>query len=284
MVAKSRNYKFKAKGIRNDVVLHQNFSTSTPDHIMKKLGTILNKREDEWTQEQKRLLKLKIEEKIETAKKQSQYVNKLLAQCKSWGGPVVSIPELEAVMKRHHDKVETVVKTELTYYKHTHRAEVIASPSLFKLIRVSHEERLSSLMVLLSQQALEVSRIPKNSDALKFLRSNDQHTSENTEVSTLECNEACVTLWNESGALKWYVGYCTKVINNDLFEVEHLQRCEKNSNLKWKYPAKPDIQNVALEQILVCSVVGEWNILNNRNSEFTLRNHEAIQKIFSDAL
>ena len=94
-------------------------------------------------------------------KKQSQYVNKLLAQCKSWGGPVVSIPELEAVivMKRHHDEVETVVKTELTYYKHAHRAEVIASPSLFKLIRVSHEERLSNLMVLLSQQALEVSRI-----------------------------------------------------------------------------------------------------------------------------
>ena len=37
------------------------------------------------------------------AKKQSQYVNKLLAQCKSWDGPVVSIPELEAVMKRHYD-------------------------------------------------------------------------------------------------------------------------------------------------------------------------------------
>ena len=99
--------------------------------------------------------------------KQSQYVNKLLARCKSWGGPVVSIPELEAVivMKRHHDEAETVVKTELTYYKHTHRTEVIASPSLFKLIRV---------MVLLSQQALEVSRsrIPKKRPSC--FRSNDQ--------------------------------------------------------------------------------------------------------------
>ena len=42
-----------------------------------------------------------------------------------------------------------------------HRNEVIASPLLFKLIRVSHEERLSNFMVLLSQQALEVSRIPQ---------------------------------------------------------------------------------------------------------------------------
>ena len=186
-------------------------------------------------------------------------------------------------MKRHHDKVETVVKTELSYYKHTHRAEVIASPSLFKLIRVTHEERLSNLMVVLNEQALEVSRIPKNSDALKFLRSDDQHVSDNTEAPTLECGEACVTLWNESGVLKWYIGYCTKVINSDLFEVEHIQRCEKESNLKWKYPSKPDIQSVALEQILDCSVIGEWNILSNRNSEFTLRNHEAIQKVFSGA-
>ena len=158
IVAKSRNYKFKAKSIRNDIVLHKSSFTTAPDHIMKKMVTMLNKREDDWTQEQKWLLKLKIEEKIDMAKKQSQYVNKLLAQCKSWGGPVVSIQELEAVMKRHHDTVETILKVELAYYKHTHRVEVIANPSLFKLIKVTHEERLSNLLVLLNQQALEVSR------------------------------------------------------------------------------------------------------------------------------
>ena len=38
----------------------------------------------------------------------------------------------------------------------------------------------------------------KNSDALKFLHSNDQHISENTEVTALEYDEACVTLMNES--------------------------------------------------------------------------------------
>ena len=83
IVAKSRNYRFKAIGITIDIVLHQSSFSTSPDHIMKKLTAILNKREDEWTQEQKRLLKLKIEEKIEMAKKQSQYLNKLLAQCKS---------------------------------------------------------------------------------------------------------------------------------------------------------------------------------------------------------
>ena len=138
------------------MVLHQS-AFATPDRIMKSLVKILNKREDEWSKEQNRLLKLKIEEKIELAKKQSKYVNKLLVMCKSWGGPVVSIPELESVLNRHHDKSETIVKNELAYYKHTHRAEVIASPRLYRLIKISHEERLSNLMVILSQQAIEVS-------------------------------------------------------------------------------------------------------------------------------
>ena len=154
--AKTRNYRFKAKGIRNDVVLHNNSFSSTPDHVMKKMVQILNKKEDEWTDQQKTLLKQKIEEKMETAKKASQYVSKLLVQCKSWGGPVVSIEELEAVIRKNPDRTEMIVKSELTYYKHTHRTEVIANPKLFKLTKITHEERLSNLLVILDQNSLEV--------------------------------------------------------------------------------------------------------------------------------
>ena len=63
-VAKSRNYRFKAKGIRNDLVLHQSSFISTPSNLMKKLTSLLNKREDEWTVKQKLLFKKKIEEKM----------------------------------------------------------------------------------------------------------------------------------------------------------------------------------------------------------------------------
>ena len=88
-VAKSRKYKFKAKGIRNEVVLHiykGSFSV-TLNHLMKKMATLLNKREEEWSAQQKAKLKAKHEEKMEGAKKQSQYVNKLLGQSKSLGWP-----------------------------------------------------------------------------------------------------------------------------------------------------------------------------------------------------
>ena len=139
------------------MVLHKSSFSTTPDHMMRTMVKLLNKREEDWTEEQRKLQKTRLEEKMEMAKKQSLYVNRLLTNCKSWGGPVASISELECVMRRYHDKVETVVKTELAYYKHTHRAEVIANPSLFKLIRITHEERLSNLMVLLNHQVFEVS-------------------------------------------------------------------------------------------------------------------------------
>ena len=42
IVTKSRNNKFKAKGIRNVVVLHQNSFSMSPDHIIEKVGTTMN--------------------------------------------------------------------------------------------------------------------------------------------------------------------------------------------------------------------------------------------------
>ena len=73
------------------------------------------------------------------------------------GGLIASITDLESVVEKHHDKAGTVVRTELAFYKHTHRPKVVVNPSLFKLLRISHEERLSNHMILLHGQILEVS-------------------------------------------------------------------------------------------------------------------------------
>lgn len=277
-VAKSRNYRFKAKGIRNDLVLHQSSFISTPSNLMKKLTSLLNKREDEWTVKQKLLFKKKMEEKMELAKKQSQYVNKLLVQCKSWGGPVSSIEELQTTLKRHPEAVENIVEVELTYYKHTHRTEVIANPSLFKLIKISHEERLSNLFVLLNSSGTIMTAMPTNSDALRILRNIGQFPK--VAEKGLDCGQLCATLWNEGGVKTWYLGYCVEVLEND-FRVEHMHRIAKESNLKWRYPARPDIALVESDQILNCAIEGEWDILSNRNSEFVLKNHEVVCQLFS---
>ena len=85
----------------------------------------------------------------------------------------------------------------IVFYKHTHRAEVIANPRLYSLIKITHEERLSNFMIILSQQAIEVSTIPKNSDALDAVRNND--LPGNNASTLLEVGQACVTLWNDNG-------------------------------------------------------------------------------------
>ena len=82
----------------------------------------------------------------------SRRVHKLLIQCKSWGGPVCSIEELDSILHQKPDLVEQIVKTELTYYKHTHCADVVAAPSLIKLNKITHSERLSKLYILFNGQ------------------------------------------------------------------------------------------------------------------------------------
>ena len=46
VVAKTRNYRFKPKGIRNDMVLHDSSFNLTPNCLMRKLTKLLNLREE----------------------------------------------------------------------------------------------------------------------------------------------------------------------------------------------------------------------------------------------
>ena len=75
--------------------------------------------EDKWTASQEEKQKKKIEEKKEKAVKNKNYVTKVLAQSKTWNGPVTSKEELDRVLAIHEDIDQTIVRTELVYYKHT---------------------------------------------------------------------------------------------------------------------------------------------------------------------
>ena len=117
---------------------------------------------------------------MDKAKNQSQYVHKLLVLCKTWNGPPINIEELESILSQHMDSVDKIVKTELTYYKHTHCSENIAAPSLFKLNKISHEERLSNLCILLNGQSTSFTTLPKNKDELQVVQNNNQNQTTNS--------------------------------------------------------------------------------------------------------
>ena len=189
---------------------------------------------------------------MEKAKNQSQYVHKLLVLCKTWNGPAISIEDLESILCQHPDSVEKIVKTELTYYKHTHHSENIAAPSLFKLNKISHEERLSNLCILLNGQSTSFTTLK---GALQVIQNNNQNQTTNSidNELTIDIGQPCVTLWRENDIETWYVGYCIEV-NDNVVTVEHIRRTGKCSNLKGKYPTKIGIASVDNDQILDCEV------------------------------
>ena len=92
--------------------------------------------------------------------------------------------------------------------------------------------------------------------------------SHHHRTSTSTNSQACDTMWSEAGHLKY-----TRVLSHDLFEVEFIQQCKRGLiELEMEISVQVDIQNVAPEQILDCTVLGEWNILGDRNSAFILKN------------
>ena len=186
---------------------------------------------------------------MEKAKNHSQYVHKLLVLCKTWNRPAISIEELESILCQHPDSVEKIVKTELTYYKHTvHCSENIAASSLFKLNKISHEEKLSNLCILLNV-------FTTLKGALQVIQNNHQNQTTNSidDELTIDIGQPCVTLWRENTIETWYVGYCIEV-NDNVVTVEHIHQTEKCSNHKWKYPTKSDIAPFGNDQILDCEV------------------------------
>ena len=140
---------------------------------------------------------------------------------------------MESILSQHTDSVDKIVKTELTYYKHIHCSENTAAPSLFKLNKISHEERLGNLCILLHGHSTSFTTLPKNKDALQVLQNNNQTQTTNSidDELTIDTGQPCVTLWRENDIETWYVGYCIE-INDNVVTVEHIHQTEKCSNLK----------------------------------------------------
>ena len=187
-VSKFRNKNFTAKGIKENIVLHQ-ANQFTVTSINKSIQKLLSQRDNQWTSKQKKKQKERIQEKIKKAENNSTYLKKLLQSCKTWGGPCTTPNELEMCIKNKPDIAEKIVKTELSYYVHTHQAERNVEPALFKIM-IPHEERLENLLVLLGDNSclatsLHASALdlPTNNDLSKFLNCETEDPVESSLIN-----------------------------------------------------------------------------------------------------
>ena len=107
---------------------------------------------------------------IERAK---DYAKKLLKDCKAWGGPCASCEDLLAVLSSRTDKPGSILKTEMAHYAQTHKQEKIQAPDLFRINKITYEETLENLMILLSDKnqvsTASIANSPSNNDVLKAL-------------------------------------------------------------------------------------------------------------------
>ena len=280
VVAKYRNKGFTAQGIRDDLVLVHS-DTAVVHSTTRRIYSILKKKEEEWTEEQKKLQAQRIQKKISESKTASDYTMKLLTTCKTWGGPVVTPHELEGILGKRGDIAEKIVKTELSYYCKTHESQRRANPALFKIM-ISHEERLENLLILLGGNDNVASASSSSTVDLPTLDELRAEIGENIERKSLHVDEMCVVTWLEDKP-RWYLGYITKK-NGPLYTVDHLLRANGEHHEFWKHPEHPDVAEVCEEQIIDVRINGDWGIekvVGERViSRYHLKNSAEINNVF----
>ena len=260
-VAKFRNNKFSAKGIRNDMTFYKS-GKGEVQNITRKIRKVLEDRENEWNISQRKLLSIRIKAKLEKSEKQKDYSKKLLQTCKSWGGPCTTSEELQNVLLAKPDIQEKIVKTELTYYRSTHKSDIIALPDLFRLNKISHEERLENLMILLTDDDYatgSLADLPSNEDALTIIKSG-KPTELAATSPDININDTCVIAWYIESTWVWFIGYVKEKLSDEQYLVDHLERVKEGSSLAWKYPNNDDTSTIYSDQIIPVKVVGDWNV------------------------
>ena len=181
--------------------------------------------------------------------------------------------------------MQTVVNTELTHYVHTHKADKIARPELFKLNGISHEEKLENLAILLDDSDTSTSTIanlPTSDDVFAILAPS---VTTAAPSSGPKMNGLCVVVWAGVGGnsnYTWYLGYAKNETVSG-YEIDHLHRDDANSDRLWKYPVVEDLQVAEKDQVLECDVDGEWDF-DARMPKFTLSNASNIINMFNNCI
>ena len=207
-----------------------------------------------------------------------------MSNCKTWGGPCTSVDELHTVLKDRPNEQEHIIKTEHSYYAHTHKADKIARPALYKINGITHEEKLLNLSILLDDDTASqytVADLPTNADVISTLQDKPSPEQQPMPNRSFKFNELCVVVWQNCDAkYEWFVAY-VKEVNADKYVVDHLHRATAGSDCKWKYPRIEDIQEAEIEQIVICDVEGHWDITpDKRKRLFTVKNINEINHAF----
>ena len=155
-------------------LLHATSSTHLTQ-ASRKSTTELAARERVWNEQQRQLQAAHDERKSTKAHNEHAYQARTLQHCKKWGGPCITLDDLnEALLKA--DDEEFCITQEIIYYRLTHPTEHNQNPHKFRVRKISLEEKLQNLREILEgeedmdETRNRVGRLPTNSDVLNMLQ------------------------------------------------------------------------------------------------------------------
>ena len=88
--SKCSNKNFRGRCIRDNVILHH---SSQVKKVKGELRALLDQRERDWDATQKEVKFQHLEKLMQQGKNRENYIDKVLARCKDWGGPFTAIDE-----------------------------------------------------------------------------------------------------------------------------------------------------------------------------------------------
>ena len=151
--ASHSNKLFTAKRIRDDLVLSDDSSAdeylnAAPLNVLKQLDIM----ELRWTGDQKDKKIQYLQASLAKKRRHDEFADQVLKKCKSHSGPVTNATELKKIVTENPGKVKQILRVEIQLQKCLHPGDVAARPNLYKVNKLTAEQMMENLTILLTDE------------------------------------------------------------------------------------------------------------------------------------
>ena len=273
---------FTGKRIRDDLVLSDANDDLLVDCSIIKVMKLLDDMELKWSASQKELKKKHLLEGFQKKVRANDFVDQLLGKCKQHHGPFTSVNEVKTLVQQNPKELKSFLRLEIQYQRVTHPRDAEARKDIYRVNKVTLEEMIENLVLILSDEneAQDCIVFPSEEEIMEKLQNKEQASiDEVTDETTLVPNQPVAIIWDTKKRKQWYIGFFLNMNDDGTFRVDHLERDGKLDK-RWVRPrGGDDIQDAEEVQILPTPVSGDWIFTEDRPI-FVLNNEEQIHETF----
>ena len=285
--ASCSNRNATGRSMRDDMTLYQTHVVSVEKET-REIAKLLDEHEKQWFISQEDIMKQKLKENKESAAKKETRVNTIISICKSHGGPFTTVKELNIAMKSTDDEKEkrTLLRNEILLRKDISQKDSKENPELYKVNSMTIAQMKINLGILLSgghdnDNVDEKTVLPDIQNMfLELNHSNDElPPTDSNETDDMPLNELCVAIWDTGNEREWFIGMRKEKVSTEEYIIDYLEPLPNDKGRKmWRYPSKVDQQKTLKMQMVLCNVIGAWD-LTKRKPVFVLHNNDVIDEL-----